>query len=93
LVPFFQGVPSDARHWSEPLAAFNSSAVGVCASAASGAARAADANSTATLFNFFMILLSKGKPQLTCVTSKFWNREPSARPARAGQRQRQIIVP
>jgi hypothetical protein len=54
FVPFLQGVPSAARHWSAPLAA--------CASAAIGRASAVDANSTATLFSFFMILLSR-KPQ------------------------------
>jgi hypothetical protein len=50
LVPFFQTVPSEARQLSIDFA---------CANAAIGAARAAAANSTATLFNFFMILLSR----------------------------------
>jgi hypothetical protein len=53
LVPFFQTVPSAARQLSIDFA---------CAKAAIGAARVAAANNTATLFNFFMILLSR-KPQ------------------------------
>jgi hypothetical protein len=59
LEPFFQGRPSTLRHWSDPLAAFSSSAEGACAMPTIGMPRAADANSIATLFNFFMILLSR----------------------------------
>src|SRR3990167_101557 len=60
LVPFFQTVPSVERQLSAPLD---------CAKAAKGAAIAADAKSTATLFSFFMILLSR-KAADTCVMSK-----------------------
>ncbi|MDE2082993.1 MAG: hypothetical protein KGI90_16730, partial [Burkholderiales bacterium] len=49
LVPFFQTVPSVARQLSTVFA---------WANATIGAASAADAKSTATLFNFFMVLLS-----------------------------------
>jgi hypothetical protein len=34
---------------------------------ARGATRAADAKSIATLFSFFMVLLSRGKPQLPAI--------------------------
>ena len=50
LVPFFHTVPSVARQLSTDFA---------CAKAAIGAASATVAKSTATLFNFFMILLSR----------------------------------
>jgi hypothetical protein len=50
FVPFFHTVPSEARQLSIDFD---------CAVAANGAASAADAKSTATLFNFFMILLSR----------------------------------
>ena len=61
LVPFFQTVaPSVARQLSIDLA---------WAKTAIGAASAADAKSTATLFSFFMILLSR-KAAVGCVTSK-----------------------
>jgi hypothetical protein len=51
-LPFFQGVPSEARQLSPPVLA--------CANTISGAAKAAEANSAATLLSFFMILLSGG---------------------------------
>jgi hypothetical protein len=50
LVPFFHTMPSAERQLSIVLP---------CASAAIGEASAAVAKSTATLFNFFMILLSR----------------------------------
>jgi hypothetical protein len=61
LVPFFQTVPSvPLRQLSIDLA---------CANAAIGAASAADAKSTATLFSFFMVLLSM-KAAEACESSK-----------------------
>jgi hypothetical protein len=49
--PFFQTVPSPARQLSAELD---------CAKTITGAAKAAEANSAATLLSFFMILLSGG---------------------------------
>jgi hypothetical protein len=50
--PFFQtSVPSPLRQLSAELD---------CANPTIGAAKAADANSTATLLSFFMVLLSGG---------------------------------
>jgi hypothetical protein len=60
LVPFLQTVPSEARQLSL-LAAW--------AKAAMGTASAADAKSTATLFSFFMFLLSRNAA-VTCETFK-----------------------
>jgi hypothetical protein len=60
LVPFFQTVPSVERQLSPPLVTWANAA---------GAAMAADAKSTATLFSFFMILLSR-KAAVACETSK-----------------------
>jgi hypothetical protein len=37
---------------------------------ARGATRAADAKSIATLFSFFMVLLSRGKAAVACETSQ-----------------------
>jgi hypothetical protein len=56
FVPFFQTVPSEARQLSTDFGAMPPWAA---ANDAIGAASAADAKSTATLFNFFMILLSR----------------------------------
>jgi hypothetical protein len=56
LVPFFHTVPSEARQLSTDFGAMPPCAA---ANEAMGAASAADAKSTATLFNFFMILLSR----------------------------------
>jgi hypothetical protein len=50
--PLFQTVPSEARQLSPPVV--------VCAFTMTGAAKAADANSIATLLSFFMVLLSGG---------------------------------
>jgi hypothetical protein len=61
LVPFFQTVPSAARQLSIDFA---------CANAAIGAASAADANSTATLFNFFIDSPLEESRRRACVTSK-----------------------
>jgi hypothetical protein len=58
FVPFFQtSAPSAVRQLS----------IDFCAKAAIGAASATDAKSTATLFNFFMILLS-GEAAVACET-------------------------
>jgi hypothetical protein len=60
LVPFFQTVPSAARQLSLLLA---------WANAAMGMASAADAKSIATLFSFFMFILSR-KAAVACETFK-----------------------
>jgi hypothetical protein len=60
LVPFFQTVPSVLRQLSHRLRLGNGRM---------GRGKAADANSTATLFSFFMILLSR-KAADACVMSK-----------------------
>jgi hypothetical protein len=60
LLPFFQTVPSEARQLSLLLA---------WANAAMGTASATDAKSTATLFSFFMFLLSRNAA-VACETFK-----------------------
>jgi hypothetical protein len=60
FVLFLQVVPSEARQLSLLLA---------WAKAAMGTASATDAKSTATLFSFFMFLLSR-KAAVACETSK-----------------------
>jgi len=66
LVPFFQTVPSTARQLSLDA---------VCANAIIGTTSAADAKSAATLFKFFMIILSREAAGI-CEASKSEARKP-----------------
>jgi hypothetical protein len=83
FVPFFHTVPSAARQLSTD---FWANALDI------GAASAADAKSNATLFSFFMILLSR-KAAVACDTSISEVDFQGKHPLIAGAYHRQLIVP
>ena len=99
LVPFFHtSEPSPLRQLSAALAAFSCSAVGaapVCAAAntATGAARAADANSIATLFSFFIESPLEDGRSGGAKRPKSEARKPGKHPVRRALTADQIIVP